>query len=134
MKNYLKRTLWPICLTLAIVLLTFSTSGFSASPPLEVSSSPVNVRVTDKDNESITIKYDAPLKDGGTPIIKYIIEYRIDKGGDWKKKGTTTGKSFIVDGLTEGETYSIHVIAVNAVGPSLPSDTVTEKVTDSWFW
>jgi len=50
--------------------------------------------------------------DGGSPIEDY--EYQLD-GGDWKSADTTSSP-VVINGLTNGTTYSVKIRGVNGVG------------------
>jgi len=82
------------------------------------------------------LSWKIPSSDGGSKITKYIIEYMEKVTGIWEigptvsvttvtteyQKGTCTG-------LTEGKEYVFRCIAVNEVGPSLPSSSSGPIVT-----
>ena len=69
-------------------------------------------------NQKVTLSWRAPQSNGGAEITLY--EYSIDNGKQWR---TTEGAdtSFVVDGLTNGETYEFQVRAVNRIGRGAPS-------------
>lgn len=58
---------------------------------------------------------------GGSPILD--IEYRLD-GGSWTSGGVTASP-LPIPGVTNGQAYDVEVRAVNAVGPSDPSNLVS---------
>ena len=62
-------------------------------------------------DESITIDWDVPLDDGGSPITSYDVEYKDAVG--WVD---AAGATFIT-GLTNSLLHDVRVRAVNAVGP-----------------
>ncbi|MEM2160841.1 MAG: fibronectin type III domain-containing protein, partial [Candidatus Nitrosotenuis sp.] len=74
----------------------------------------------------ISLSWQAPLNDGGSTITDYTIEYSID-GFTWTvySDGVNTNISVILTGLDTTQTYLFRVYAINSVGTSLPSDTVT---------
>lgn len=63
---------------------------------------------------TLTVALMALAFDGGSQITD--VEYRID-GGNWASSGLTTTGSFQITGLTDDQTYSIDLRAVNSVGP-----------------
>lgn len=83
------------------------------------------------DTNSVSLKWNPPKSDGGSPILGYIIEkFEKKGGGDWLpiKMGLIRGTDAIVSGLAEGETYQFRVRAVNAAGEGIPSNG-SEPVT-----
>ena len=76
-------------------------------------------------NKQATVRFKAPLSDGGSPITSY---EAISNPGNIKAKGKKT--PLTVTGLTNGKAYTFMVRAVNAVGAgpwSSKSNTVTPK-------
>jgi uncharacterized cupredoxin-like copper-binding protein len=63
-----------------------------------------------------------PAANGGSPIIGY--EYTLDGGSLWQTTGTL-GNSFTISGLTNGTSYPVQVQAINALGDSSASNTIT---------
>lgn len=90
---------------------------------------PENVEVADYNENKVDLKWDPPKTDGGSPLVKYIVEKK-DKYGGWDKAcEVPAGKTNCsVPDLIEGETYEFRVRAVNAAGPGLPSNA-TNPVT-----
>lgn len=96
---------------------------FSLSVPLEP---PTNLRITDITKNSISLAWQKPEYDGGSPVTGYVIEKREGVSSKWSKTNLTnvTDTRFIVTGLTQDETYEFRVMAKNAVGSvSNPSMT-----------
>ena len=67
--------------------------------------------------------------DGGSPITGYVVQWKEDTD-NWDtaadvSEATVTGKSHTIEGLTDGEDYTIRVIVVNNVGRGIPSADVT---------
>ncbi|XP_013109098.2 twitchin isoform X22 [Stomoxys calcitrans] len=100
-----------------------------AKNPFDEPDKPQNVHPTDWDKDHIDLAWIAPVNDGGSPITGYIVEMR-DKYGHWEKAlevpPDTTKAS--VTNVVEGQTYEFRVLAVNAAGPSEPSDA-TQPIT-----
>lgn len=79
----------------------------------------------DSDKDHITIKWAAPISNGGSPIVGYDIERRDIATGRWIKlnKDPVGRQEFTDDRVQEGHAYEYRVSAVNAAGPGKPSDT-----------
>jgi len=89
--------------------------------------------VTDVSIESMTVEWDEPEYDGGSPVTGYWLERKETTSKRWTRVNRepirirTLGVSHIVTGLMEGAIYQFRVIAINAAGcgpPSVPSDPV----------
>ena len=80
----------------------------------------MNLQVEAGESE-VTLSWEVPESDGRSVIIDY--EVRIDRTGEWISTGSAD-RTHTVSGLTNGRTYVFEVRAVNAVGPSPPSDPV----------
>jgi titin len=83
-------------------------------------SAPRNLRVKDYWTDNITIMWDSPLSDGGSPISGYVIEKRDASRPTWVKAGSVDVDctQFKATNLFEGVDYLFRVYAVNKVGPS----------------
>lgn len=87
---------------------------------------PINLRISDITKHSISLAWQKPNFDGGSPITGYLIEKREGVSAKWSKANLTniTDCRFTVTGLTQDETYEFRVMAKNAVGSvSNPSMT-----------
>lgn len=87
---------------------------------------PINLHISDITKNSISLAWQKPNYDGGSPITGYIIEKREGISAKWSKANLTnvTDTRFTVTGLTQDETYEFRVMAKNAVGSvSNPSMT-----------
>ena len=101
-------------------------SAFPAAPP----SAPQNLGAASGDG-AVTVSWEAPADDGGSPIIGYLVQWegelRRRPGGDWRLPpgydGTgLTGDATVDDdvlshriaGLTNGLSYLVRVQALNA--------------------
>ena len=77
-------------------------------------------------DQQVTLRWTAPANTGGDPITDY--EYEQDGSGSWSSTGST-GTSYTVRNLTNGQTYTFRVRAVygsNVSGtPSAGSASVT---------
>lgn len=81
--------------------------------------------------DSMTVNWEEPDSDGGTPITGYWLERKETTSKRWNRvtrdpvRPMPLGISHRVTGLIEGSQYLFHVIAINASGcgpPSEPSD------------
>ena len=73
---------------------------------------------------SMKILWNAPSKDGGTPIIGYHVERRskISKHWVFLNKDPVPDTSLVVKDLFEDTVYEYRVTAVNKMGAGKPSD------------
>lgn len=95
-----------------------------------VPSAPVIISVTPFDT-SLTIEF-LQSSNGGSPIINYEYAFIDVSGGvvyiPFSPPVTTT--PVFLTGLTRGTTYNLKIRAVNAVGPSIGSATITQTTLD----
>ena len=78
-------------------------------------------------SNSISVKWDASNKDGGSPITGYMVEYYITSNHVPELKTQSVGSnifSVTLDGLAPSTKYDVWVRAVNSEGHSVPSTTV----------
>jgi Fibronectin type III domain len=100
----------------AIVPLKVSKKiGFS------VPSAPRDLQIISIGNGSLTLSFDLPANNGNAAIIGY--KYTLDGGNTFSN--TFIENPFIIDELTNGETYDIQIVAVNRVGDSSLSNSVS---------
>ncbi|KAK2158172.1 hypothetical protein LSH36_175g03003 [Paralvinella palmiformis] len=69
--------------------------------------------------DSITLKWDRPLKDGGKPIKGYLVEKREKGAKRWTKVTPVEipDEDITIRGLVEDKPYEFRVAAVNEAGP-----------------
>ncbi len=72
---------------------------------------------------NLTVTWDAPADDGGTPITGYVIML-LHEGVDSYKYPEAGDRSYLVTGLPNGEIYEIKVRAINAAGDGNWSSSV----------
>ena len=84
----------------------------SATPTTTEPEAPESLSFTPGDGQ-VTLRWRAPTNDGGESITHY--EYEQDGSGTWISTGGTA-TSHTVTGLTNGQTYTFRVRAVNALG------------------
>lgn len=97
---------------------------------------PGKLEVTDVTRSSVSLSWTAPLYDGGSKVVGYIVERKpFNETGDgrWLKCNYTTISEnfFTVTALSEDEIYEFRVLAKNATGvisaPSQSTGAVTCK-------
>lgn len=101
--------------------------------PFDPPGAPSTPEVTGYDSNLVSLAWNPPKNDGGSPILGYVVE-RFEKkgGGDWApiKMPLVKGTEVTIPNLHEGETYQFRIRAVNAAGEgeaSNGSDPVTCK-------
>ena len=73
-------------------------------------------------NNQLTVNFTAPASNGGSAITNYL--YSTNNGGSYTSMGSTATTYIISTGVSNGTTYDVKIIAVNAAGNSTPSNTV----------
>ena len=88
-------------------------------------SKPLNLRPKAYSKDFITIEWDVPESDGGSPITGYKIEKRDAKRDNYIKVGETEADKLEIKStkLVEGNQYHFRVYAVNEIGESEPGIT-----------
>jgi titin len=105
-----------------------SSSSFIQLTTLSIPSAPSNL-IADNGNQIVSIRF-VQSSTGGVPIINYL--YSINGGITYLAFVPPQIRSpVIVSGLTNGQQYSIYLIAVNSIGYSLPSTYVTGNPTST---
>ena len=80
-------------------------------------------------NAQVSLNWTAPSNNGGTPIVNYLVEYKLDSTivppGAWSQVYSgSNGTAYIVTGLTNGLLYDFRVSAVNGVGIGSQSNII----------
>jgi len=93
-------------------------------PSAAVPSAPSAPSAVDVLATSMKIVWNAPAKDGGTPIIGYHVERRSKTSKHWVflTKDPVPDTSLVVKDLFEDMVYEYRVTAVNKMGAGKPSD------------
>ena len=108
-------------LLLALVLVGCGGGGGSpAEPPdggPDVPGAPVNVTVSPGDSE-LKVSWGPPPGAGEQALIGYQVEHRPASSGRWRGDGGTGAAvtSYLIRGLTNGESYEVRVRAANSSG------------------
>ena len=107
------------------------TGATDGPPSAEVTASPITTpgapqRLRSAPGDAqVRLRWEAPTSDGGSPILRY--EYAVDDSGTWIDAGGDLEET--VPGLTNGQSYTLAVRAVNAAGAG-PATTVTSVPAD----
>jgi alpha-tubulin suppressor-like RCC1 family protein len=91
----------------------FITASYN---PLKVPNAPTIGTVT-AGNAQVSVAFTAPSNVGGSAITSYIVLVR-DSSTGATFTGTGSASPIVVTGLTNGQTYTAQVAAVNSYGPS----------------
>ncbi|CAH1789044.1 unnamed protein product, partial [Owenia fusiformis] len=78
-------------------------------------------------HDSVTLKWQEPIQDGGSVIINYVVEKREIGTSDWLFVSATRYTKYTIRRLLENVEYEFRVRAENLYGlgePSQPSDSV----------
>ena len=96
---------------------------------LDKPSAPRDLQVVEQHKEHISISWEEPEQDGGSPITKYIVEKADAKRGVFTVIGETDASTFTFKAtkLYEGSEYLFRVSAENSIGQGLPV-TLAEPV------
>lgn len=115
-----------------ITIFLFFISGFvyastqEASIGFSLPGVPVNLAATVGD-KSIELSWSEPLSNGGINITDYVIEYKLTSGGVWVvfPDGVSTITQTVVNNLSNDNSYTFRVSAVNDIGQGDPSSTIS---------
>uniref|UniRef100_A0A8C3BKZ4 Titin n=1 Tax=Cairina moschata TaxID=8855 RepID=A0A8C3BKZ4_CAIMO len=94
-----------------------------ANYPFKVPGPPGTPQVIAVTKETMTISWNEPVTDGGSPILGYHVERKERNSILWQtvSKMLVSGNIFKSTGLTDGIAYEFRVIAENLAGKSKPS-------------
>ncbi|NWZ95996.1 TITIN protein, partial [Nesospiza acunhae] len=102
-----------------------SSDPIKASRPITPPGPPINPKLKDKTKESADLVWTKPLKDGGSPILGYVVECQKSGTTQWNrinKDELIRQCAFRVPGLIEGNEYKFRIKAVNIVGEGEPRE------------
>jgi len=88
-------------------------------------SAPRNVRPIEVDSSFITVAWDAPAADGGSPVTGYVVEKKDSKRGEYMFVSQVDSATMQLKAirLFEGVDYMFRVFAENPAGLSSPCET-----------
>ncbi|KAK9730490.1 Variant SH3 domain [Popillia japonica] len=97
------------------------TAGSRLTPP----SPPINLRVKEFTSRTCTIQWEPPEHNGGSEIIGYVIEKKLEYVPKWEKVVTleTFSLEYTIMNLKDKSDYLFRVFAENSVGLSVPATT-----------
>ncbi len=81
-------------------------------------------------NDQASLSWSAPVSDGGSPLIDYLVQYKLSASSTFDSTFDTNSTSTmtIVTGLMNGSSYDFEVVAENAAGSSTPSSIVSASL------
>jgi hypothetical protein len=85
-------------------------------------------------NQTITVHFRPALRNGGSRITNYLVEYKAKADSEWttfSHPASTRANPYVITGLNFETTYDVRVSAVNAVGTGTPSHSA--KFTIDFF-
>ena len=87
---------------------------------------PRNLAASSPTASSITLSWDAPRNDGGSPVKGYVLERRQPFSARWQRvsRELIEETRFKITDLIEGSEYEFQVSAVNEAGTGEASDTL----------
>ncbi|XP_067934437.1 twitchin-like [Watersipora subatra] len=122
-----------------------TTEPITAKHPFDVPDKPGKPEALETTPNSITLEWEAPRRNGGNPIVGYMVEKRLKGETKWAKASRELIKdeSMTARNLLPNKEYEFRVCAVNEAGPSLWSDnsaaiearhpTVVPKINRSYL-
>ena len=98
-----------------------------------VTTVPQNALATTQTGNNISFSWTAPSSNGGVPVTGYNPQASTDGGTTWTDLLTTpsAATSFSHTGLTTGQNYSYQVLAINSVGNSPYTSSVSTVAGDA---
>lgn len=100
------------------------SSTVLAKDPYDPPAAPGCPRADNLTKDSVTLNWSSPANDGGSPTLYYRLEYKMIDAFKWTTlEQNLEVTTYSIGGLMEGQSYVFRVFAVNAAGPSKPSNT-----------
>ena len=108
-----------------------SVTNNSELAPVVPPTPPRNLVATANGKTSISLAWDPPVRNGGSPITGYYVQHGASDTGPWVdvsgEGGTGTADTTLEDsGLLPGTTYYYRTAPINAIGGTLTSVTLQE--------
>jgi alpha-tubulin suppressor-like RCC1 family protein len=94
----------------------YSTTPAEVIPDV-VPRAPQSLQLVSKTATSLSLSWNGPVDNGGSPVTDYLIEYSTD-GANWTtfSDGFSNTNSVTITGLTRGDSYDVRVRALNLEG------------------
>src|SRR5207244_2149014 len=105
-----------------------SSSVASATTPIATPSPPIGLTSSASSSSQIALSWTAPTDNGGSAITGYKVERSTDSGTTWSTIVANPGIPATTSsdtGLTHTTTYTYRVSAINSIGTSSASNTVS---------
>jgi len=127
MKKQMKLRYFHIIFILSIFTLTISTQTSFAQVTTATSPEPIIDLIAILGDGDVHLVWTAP-DDNGSPIISYtVIMWQTGSDVFTTYPNLSTSTSALMQGLTNGISYSFKVLAINSAGTSLDSNIVSAK-------
>ena len=84
----------------------------------------------------MTLTWNCPPYDGGSPVTGYLVEYKTSISDTWIEHDRGNEKSIVLAGLAENTNYTVRVFALNVLGKGPASECCgfkTSQLTDGVF-
>ena len=113
--------------------ITITLTEDSGADERTVPSKPINLQATAASPIQIDLSWDAPANAGGSPVIGYRIDFKVDSGEyiTLVEDTQSIGRTYTHQGRTPDTEYSYRVYAINDVGLSRASNVASETPTAS---
>ncbi len=117
--------------TFTVTATNLAGTGLASVPSNSVTPATVpdapTLPIATAGNAQVSLSWTAPVNNGGSDVIDYVIEYKLSSSETWLVFGEPISPdlSRIVTGLTNGLSYNFRIKAVNDVGPGSASATAS---------
>ena len=103
---------------------------YSTDPCLSAASAPSITSITPASSSgTLSVAFTAPTSDGGAVISNY--KYSLDNGATWVTRSpSATTSPLVIQGLTNGKSYQIKLLAINSLGDGSASIAVSGTPVD----
>lgn len=94
---------------------------------------PRNLEVAEVNRHSITLEWQPPRNDGGTPVLSYVVERRPGHSSRFVRVANVLDTWYRDTGIYGDSDYEYRVIAENETGPGQPCKPVGPVVAKDPF-